>query len=232
MMEDGEEEEYDDNYVPPEYGDAIEDQEEPDDVHDDAATGEAAEDQEEPDDVPDDDDLCRVIVDARTPCESQKEKLKFDRMLADHTKGLYPNCEDGNTKLGIVLELLQWKAENAVADKGFEKLLKILKKKLPKDNELPDSTYAAKKVVCPLGLEVEKIHACPNDCILYRGEYENLNECPVCTALRYKIRGDDPGDDVEGEKPRKRVPAKVMWYAPIIPWLKRLFRNKEHAKLL
>ena len=52
-------------------------------------------------------------------------------------KGLYPNCEDGNTKLGTVLELLQWKAENAVADKGFEKLLKILKKKLPKDNELP-----------------------------------------------------------------------------------------------
>ena len=41
MMEDGEEEEYDDNYVPPEYGDA--------------ATGEVAEDQEEPDDVPDDD---------------------------------------------------------------------------------------------------------------------------------------------------------------------------------
>jgi len=59
-----------------------------------------------------------------------------------------------------------------------------------------------------------------------------LNVCPVCTALRYKIRGDDPGDDVEGEKPRKRVPAKVMWYAPIIPRLKRLFRNKEHAKLL
>ena len=51
-------------------------------------------------------------------------------------------------------------------DKGFENLLKILKKKLPKDNELPDSTYAAKKVVCPLGLEVEKIHACPKDCIL------------------------------------------------------------------
>ena len=87
MMEDGEEEEYDDNYVPPEYGDATEDQEEPDDVHDDAATGEAAEDQEEPDDVPDDDDLRRVIVDARTQCERQKEKLKFVRMLEDHKKG-------------------------------------------------------------------------------------------------------------------------------------------------
>ena len=32
--------------------------------------------------------------------------------------------------------------------------------------------------------------------------------------------------------PRKRVPAKVMWYAPIIPRLKRLFRNEEHAKLM
>jgi hypothetical protein len=30
---------------------------------------------------------------------------------------------------------------------------------LPKDNELPASTYEAKKVVCPLGLEVQKIHA-------------------------------------------------------------------------
>ena len=95
------------------------------------------------------------------------------------------------------------------------------------------STYEAKKVVCPLGLEVQKIHACINDCILYRGEYENLNACPVCGALRFKIGRDDPGE-VEGEQgcPRKRIPAKVMWYAPIIPRLKRLFQNKEHAKLL
>ena len=45
-MEDGEEEEDDDNYVPPEYGDATEHQEKLDDVHDDGATGEAAEDQD------------------------------------------------------------------------------------------------------------------------------------------------------------------------------------------
>ena len=90
-MEDIKEEKDDDNYVPPEYGDA--------------AAGEAVEDQEEPDDVPDD-DLRRVIVDVRRQCESQKEKLKFDRMLEDHKKGLYPNCEDCNTNLSTVLELL------------------------------------------------------------------------------------------------------------------------------
>ena len=61
---------------------------------------------------------------------------------------------------------------------------------LPKDNKLPTTMYEAKQLVCPLGLEVQKIHVCPNDCILYRGEYENLDACPVCSALRYKIRKD------------------------------------------
>ncbi|KAK1616375.1 hypothetical protein QYE76_021892 [Lolium multiflorum] len=155
-----------------------------------------------------DDDLGRAILDAKISCGSEKERLKLQKMLEDHKTLLYPNCEDGQKKLGTTLELLQWKAENGTSDKGFEKLLKIIKKMLPGENVLPSSTYEAKKVVCPLGLEVQKIHACINDCILYRGEYENLNACPVCSALRYKIRRDDPGD-VEGEStPRKRVPAK------------------------
>src|SRR3989337_3523475 len=115
-------------------------------------------------------------------------------MLEDHKKLLYPNYEDEKKKLGTILELLQWKAENGVSDKGFEKLLIMLKKMLPKDNKLPDSTYEAKKVVCRLGLEVQKIHACPNDCILYCGEYEDLNACPVCGAMRYMIGRNDPGD--------------------------------------
>src|SRR5664279_5348476 len=218
IMEDNEEEEDDDNYpMFPEHGGTT--------------MGEEAEEEAIVDEPPAD-DLGRAILDAQINCESENERLKLERMLEDHKKLLYPNCEDGQKKLGTTLELMQWKAENGVSDKGFEKLLKILKKMLPKDNELPPSTYEAKKVVCPLGLEVQKIHACINDCIRYRGEeYENLNACPVCGTLRYKISRDDPGD-IEGERSRNRVPAKVMWYAPIIPRLKRLFQNKEHAKLL
>jgi hypothetical protein len=61
-----------------------------------------------------------------------------------------------------------------------------MKKMLPRKNKLPASTYKAKKLVCPLGLDVQKIHACPNDCILYRSEkYKNMDKCPVCTALWY-----------------------------------------------
>jgi hypothetical protein len=145
------------------------------------------EDEEEASDEPAD-DLRQAIVDAQRNYRGQKEKLKLERMLKDHNKLLCTNCEDGNKKLGNTLELLQWKADNGVSDKGFGKLLKMIKKMLPKDNELSVSTYEANKVVCPLGLEVQKIHACPNYCILYRGEeYENLNACLVCGALQYKI---------------------------------------------
>ncbi|XP_044961487.1 uncharacterized protein LOC123412599, partial [Hordeum vulgare subsp. vulgare] len=218
VMEDNEEEEDNDNY--PMFGE-----------HGDTEMGE---DEPELEDIVDesDDDLRQVIREEQINCASENERLKLERMLEHHKKLLYPNCEDGQKKLGTTLELLQWKAENGISDKGFEKLLKIMKKMLPRDNVLPCSTYEAKKVVCPLGLEVHKIHACINDCILYRGQHENLNACPVCGAFRYKIRRDDPGDVKGDDRPRKRVPAKVMWHAPIIPRLKRLFRNKEHAKLL
>ena len=75
-------------------------------------------------------------------------------MLADHRKSLYPSCEQGHRKLGTTLEFLQWKAKNGVSDKAFGELLKLVKNILPEGNELPESTYEAKKIVCPLGLEV------------------------------------------------------------------------------
>ena len=37
------------------------------------------------------------------------ERLKFQKMLEDHRKLLYPGCENGLKKLGTTLELLQWK---------------------------------------------------------------------------------------------------------------------------
>jgi hypothetical protein len=55
--------------------------------------------------------------------------------------------------------MLQWKAKYGVSDKAFEGMLKIVKDKLPENNELPSTTYEAKQTVCPLGLEVQKIHA-------------------------------------------------------------------------
>jgi hypothetical protein len=70
-----------------------------------------------------------------------------------------------------------------VSDKAFEGMLKNVKENLPENNELLSTTYEAKQTVCPLGLEVQKIHAYPNDCISYRGtKHENLEACPVCKS--------------------------------------------------
>ena len=51
-----------------------------------------------------------------------------------------------------------------------------------KENEILESIYEAKKTISALGLEYVKIHACPNDCILYIKEYKGLFECPTCLS--------------------------------------------------
>jgi hypothetical protein len=122
MMEDSEEEEGDDMY--PKYGDTAMGEAE------DKETVEAKDEEASYEPI---DDLRRAIVDAHREAESVNEKRKLKGMLEDHKKKLYPNCKDGNTKLGITLELLQWKAHTDLSDNGFEKLLKIMKKKLLKD---------------------------------------------------------------------------------------------------
>ena len=110
----------------------------------------------------------------------------------------------------------------------------LLQDLLPQGNLVPESIYEAKQIICPLGLEVEKIHACKNDCILYCGEeYEDLDKCPICGLDRFHRRKDGgDGDDEEGNRSRQGGLKKVFWYFPIIPCLKRSFANKKKSQLL
>jgi hypothetical protein len=85
-----------------------------------------------------------------------------------------------------VLELLNLKASHGWFDNSFSELLNLLAKLLPKPNTLPTSTYRAKKLIYPLSLGVDKIHAFLNHYILYRKEYEFNTKCPVYDVNRYK----------------------------------------------
>ena len=38
-----------------------------------------------------------------------------------------------------------------------------------------------------LGMEYEKIHAWPNDCILYRDELKDASSCPTYGTSRQKV---------------------------------------------
>jgi hypothetical protein len=104
-------------------------------------------------------------------------------LLYDESNG----CGKEFTQLRVVLELLKLKACHGWSDNSFSELLSPLGKLLPKLNTLPTCTYRAKKLICPLSVCVDKIHACPNHCILYRKEYEFNTKCPVCGVSRYKI---------------------------------------------
>ncbi|KAI5435130.1 hypothetical protein KIW84_021816 [Lathyrus oleraceus] len=114
-------------------------------------------------------------------------------------------------------EMFERLAGNGWSDKSFTELLALLKDMLPEDNVLPNRTYETKKMLCSIGMSYDKIHACPNDCVLFRNEYASLNECPKCGVSRYK---------------NKLSPAKVLWYFPVIPRFRRMFRSETDSRHL
>ena len=140
----------------------------------------------------------------------------FDNLCCDTKSPLYPGCTK-YSRLSALIKLFNVKASNGVTDKGFNGFLEAIHDMLPNGNLLPTRTYEAKKMLSSIGLSYERIHACPNDCILYRKEYSLLEYCPKCNAPRYK---------------KKKIPAKVMWYFPILPRFRRLFSIPETAKSL
>ena len=84
---------------------------------------------------------------------------------------------------------------------------------------IPKSREEAKKIIASLGIEYNTIHACINDCILYRGEYEKETTCPKCGVARFKAG-------------TLNVPMKVLHHFPLVPRVQHIFRCPEIAKLM
>jgi len=114
-------------------------------------------------------------------------KKAAEEPLYDESKG----CTKEFTMLRSVLKLLMAKARYGLSDVGFDTFLSIIRDMLPKENKLPANTYHANKLISPLTMGVEKIHACRNYCILYRGdEYKDLDRCLKCGASGCKTNKD------------------------------------------
>src|SRR5438876_11568822 len=101
---------------------------------------------------------------------------------------------------------------------------------LLKANRLPCNTYRA-KLISLLALDVQKVHACSNHCILYRKEYVHYDRCPVCKRSRYKRNDDreDEDDSVEVEetasnaRKNQKFSVMVLCYMPMIVYFNLLF---------
>ncbi|CAL9024675.1 unnamed protein product [Prunus brigantina] len=151
------------------------------------------------------------------------DPYEFANVIGDGDQPVYPGCRK-YTKLSALVKLYNLKAKHGMSDVCFTELLILQGDLLPEGNTIPTSMYEAKKTLCALGLSYEKMHACPNDCILYRKEYEDSTNCPSCGISRWK----------EGKDSilKEGVPAKVVWYFPPIPRFKRMFQSHETAKSL
>ncbi len=107
------------------------------------------------------------------------------------------------------------------SNKFLDELLSFLHKFIILvDNCLPPIMYHAKSLTRKLGMECNIMHACKMGCILYRGIYADLQECPKCNSPRYKQVG------------HTQIPTKILRHFLIIPCLIRFYRSLAISKLL
>lgn len=86
---------------------------------------------------------------------------------------------------------------------------------------MPETRDEARKILTNIGMDYKQYHACPKDCILYRGRYQSLKRCPICDTPRYR-------DDLQGAT----ISCKVLRHFLVIPQLQHLFHCKSLAQLM
>ena len=135
-----------------------------------------------------------LVASARGLANFETVKKSAEELIYDCLKG----CPKHWTVLHFILELLTLKAKHSWSDRSFNDLLHILDWLLPKPNKVPANTYRANKLVSPFTMGVERIHAYPNHCILYRGDtFKDLKKCHVCcwhslAYMNYSARAQRP----------------------------------------
>ncbi|WOG86997.1 hypothetical protein DCAR_0206216 [Daucus carota subsp. sativus] len=99
---------------------------------------------------------------------------KFYRLVKEGGQPLYPNCKKF-TQLSFIVRLYQVKCIHGFSEAAFTALLELIKEVFP-DVNLPSSFSVAKGMIKDLSPGYQKIHACPNDCMLFWAENEKLDK--------------------------------------------------------
>ena len=150
---------------------------------------------------------------------------KFYRLVKEGGQPLYPNCKKF-TQLSFIVRLYQVKCIHGFSEAAFTALLELIKEVFP-DVNLPSSFSVAKGMIKDLSPGYEKIHACPNDCMLFWAENEKLDKCTKCGTSRWKLY-EQKLNSIENMDMLKesKIPAKVMRYFPLKQWLQKNVTEK------
>ncbi|XP_026431040.1 uncharacterized protein LOC113328166 isoform X2 [Papaver somniferum] len=112
------------------------------------------------------------------------------------------------------------------SDVFMTELLGYMKTLLPSGNTLPSTCSKSKHMIKPFQLPVQIIHACINDCILYRKDYANDDKCPKCGESIWQ-------KPPEGSSPTaKKVPVKRLRYFPVTERLQRMYGTAWIVELM
>ncbi|XP_040991839.1 uncharacterized protein LOC121238846 [Juglans microcarpa x Juglans regia] len=139
----------------------------------------------------------------------------FDQLLEDVLRPLFDRCTKFS-KLSFVVKLLHIKSISGWSIESFDMLLDLLRSTFP-NALLPQSYEESRSLERGLGFKYHKIHACPNNCILFWKENVALNECPVCKASRW----------IPNTHGSRTIPQKVLRHFPLKLRLQRLFMSAE-----
>ena len=76
---------------------------------------------------------------------------------------------------------------HGITESAFQELPGLMKAAFP-NALLPSSHSEAKNTIRDLGLDYQKIHACPNNCMLFWAQNSDKDMCDNCGASRWVVQ--------------------------------------------
>ncbi|KAG8499629.1 hypothetical protein CXB51_006113 [Gossypium anomalum] len=159
--------------------------------------------------------------------ERNEEAAKFYNLLNEMNEELYEGSK--YSKLSFCIRLFHLKCLGGWTGNSFTMLLEFLREMFP-FAKIPQSCQDMKRLIKDLGLGYDKIHSCPNDCMLYWGDQKNQQSCHVCGKSRWMNSNTEDVNTDEGGAQLRKKPVKVLRYFPLIPRLQRLFMSSKTAE--
>ncbi|KAK5818713.1 hypothetical protein PVK06_023657 [Gossypium arboreum] len=114
--------------------------------------------------------------------QPNEEAVKFYTLLGEMNEELYEGSKF--LKMSFCIRLFHLKCLGGWTGNSLTMLLELLREMFPFE-KIPQSCKDMKKVIKDLGLGYNKIHSCPNDCMLYWGDRRNQQSCHVCGKSRW-----------------------------------------------
>ncbi|KAM3239613.1 hypothetical protein ACQJBY_053356 [Aegilops geniculata] len=182
----------------------------------------------EHDNMGDGDRVNDMLIDAIVPegvskgDEPTKSARKFYEMLMEADKRLHEKTTQ--SRLSIVGRLMTIKTQHNLSEACYNEMMTLIHDIVGDDaaKDLPANFHRSKKLLHSLVMPYVKIHACPNNCMIYYKENENKEKCTICKEPRYE-------ETTAGNKSTK-IPTKVLRYLPITPRLQQLYMSQSTAK--